>query len=89
MRPESWSTNPTAFRWCSSSSILGRHLLTDVLACREQCLDAFLDRYLECVKLHKGVRAIASAAWPRLLESDLLPFMTWGDEHFREASDRP
>ncbi len=52
------------------SSILGRHLLTDTLAYRDDDLAVFIDRYIQYAHVHQGVRAIAHIAWPLLLETD-------------------
>jgi hypothetical protein len=60
------------------SSLLGRHLFTDLLARRDAHLGTFLDNYTICVRLHEGIRAITSLSWPYLLESDLAPFLAWG-----------
>jgi hypothetical protein len=54
---------------------LGRHLLTDTLARR---LPRFLDRWVQHVVVHRGLRAVASEAWPALIESELEPILFWG-----------
>ncbi|KAH8650983.1 hypothetical protein BX600DRAFT_387490 [Xylariales sp. PMI_506] len=59
------------------SSILGHHLLADTLARRDPGgLDAFMDHYVQCVKAHRGVLAVASGAWPLLMESQLEPALS-------------
>ncbi len=62
------------------SSLLGRHLLIDVLARRDSDFETFLDKYTECIKLHKGIREIAASAWPYLIETELSPYLAWGRE---------
>ncbi|KAI1503073.1 hypothetical protein F5X99DRAFT_376684 [Biscogniauxia marginata] len=60
------------------SSLLGRHLLADVLANRNPELSSFLDNFIQYVRLHRGVKVIASGNWHLLIASDLLPFIRWG-----------
>lgn len=59
------------------SSILGRHLLVDTLAARTD-LSGFLDRYVQYVAIHRGLRAVASASWPLLVRSELRELLSWG-----------
>ena len=59
------------------SSLLGRHMLIDTLAARAD-LPSFLDRYVQYVGIHRGLRAVASAAWPLLVRSELRPLLSWG-----------
>lgn len=59
------------------SSLLGRHLLIDTLAARSD-LGSFLDRYVQYVGIHRGLRAVASASWPLLIRSELKPLLSWG-----------
>ncbi|KAH8692877.1 hypothetical protein BGW36DRAFT_385395 [Talaromyces proteolyticus] len=59
------------------SSILGLHLLTDTLAERTSgSLDAFVEKYVQCIEIHRGVYSIAIAAWPYLMKSDLEPVIS-------------
>ncbi|RSL42416.1 hypothetical protein CEP53_012206 [Fusarium sp. AF-6] len=60
------------------TSTLGRHLLIDTLARREPDLPRFLDRWVQHVAVHRGLRAVASEAWPALVESELEPVLSWG-----------
>ena len=62
------------------SSTLSRHLLTDVLARRDSDLNVFMDHFMASAQMHTGIRAVAHAAWPLLLESDLSPYMVIGRE---------
>ena len=59
------------------SSLLGRHLLIDTLAARVD-LPSFLDRYVQYVGIHRGLRAVASASWPLLVRSELRELLSWG-----------
>lgn len=59
------------------SSLLGRHLLIDTLAARSD-LGSFLDRYVQYVGIHRGLRAVASSSWPLLIRSELKPLLSWG-----------
>ena len=67
------------------SSTLSRHLLTDVLARRDSDLNVFMDHFMACTQMHTGIRAVARAAWPLLIESDLSPYMVIG----RELGNKP
>jgi hypothetical protein len=59
------------------SSILGHHLLADTLAKRDPGgLDAFMENYVHCIKIHRGIHTIAMTAWPQLMESDLEPILS-------------
>lgn len=58
------------------SSVLGHHLLADMLAKREPGgLDAFITHYTQCVETNRGIYTLAKAAWPLLMESELEPVM--------------
>ena len=59
------------------STLLGYQLLADALTARGAGLDAFLERFLQCIETHRGVHAIAESAWPLLLESELQPVLSW------------
>lgn len=59
------------------SSLLGRHLLVDTLAARADLI-SFLDRYVQYVGIHRGLRAVAGASWPLLVRSELRPLLAWG-----------
>ncbi|KAM5368017.1 hypothetical protein ACJZ2D_009731 [Fusarium nematophilum] len=60
------------------TSTLGRHLLIDNLARREPDLPRFMDRWVQQVAVHRGLRAVAFEAWPPLVESELEPILAWG-----------
>ncbi|RMI97517.1 hypothetical protein CDV36_016220, partial [Fusarium kuroshium] len=60
------------------TSTLGRHLLIDTLARWEPDLPRFLDRWVQHVAVHRGLRAVASEACPALIESELEPILSWG-----------
>lgn len=58
------------------SSILGHHLLADMLSKRHsKGLEEFLPEYLQCLDLHKGIYTIAKTAWPMLMETELGPIL--------------
>jgi hypothetical protein len=60
------------------SVVLGHHLLADTLAKRDSSgLGAFMAHYLQCVEMHRGIYAIATTAWPLLMESELEPILSW------------
>lgn len=45
------------------SSLLGQHVLFDVFSSRDH-LSSILDGLVQCLGVHRGIRTIASAAWP-------------------------
>lgn len=59
------------------ASLLGRHLIVDLLARREPDLDRFMPYYVEFCKIGSGIGAVAHAAWPLLLDSDIKTFLLW------------
>lgn len=62
------------------SSILSRHSLVDTLNARPRAFAEFLDSFVQCARLYKGIRAVVTGvSWASLLESDLAPFLKWGN----------
>jgi hypothetical protein len=59
------------------ASLLGRHLLVDMLAKRETDLNLFLEHYLEFVRIHSGIKLIVHTAWPFLIDSGMKEFLLW------------
>ncbi|KAK4454568.1 hypothetical protein QBC34DRAFT_136152 [Podospora aff. communis PSN243] len=59
------------------ASLLGRHLLIDMLARRETDLNLFLEHYLEFVRIHSGIKLIVHSAWPFLIDSGMKDFLMW------------
>ncbi|KAK1757914.1 hypothetical protein QBC47DRAFT_296147 [Echria macrotheca] len=59
------------------ASALGRHLLPDLWARRDDDFNVYLDHYVEFVKIHTGIKLITHAAWPFLLDSGMKTFMLW------------
>ncbi|KAJ3544146.1 hypothetical protein NM208_g1833 [Fusarium decemcellulare] len=58
------------------SSILGRHILVDVLVHRGLDFADFLSRLIQGIRLHRGTRAVAAAhGWASLLKSEIGPLM--------------
>ncbi|KAJ3580051.1 hypothetical protein NPX13_g513 [Xylaria arbuscula] len=60
------------------SSLLARHTLIDVLALRHLDFSSFLDRFVQCVRIHRGKRAIVESRWSVLSSSELGPFIGQG-----------
>jgi hypothetical protein len=58
-------------------SLLGRHLLADLLANRDADFAAFFARYLEFLTVSRGLMAMSMAAWDLLLESDIKHLVIW------------
>ncbi|KAE8157655.1 hypothetical protein BDV40DRAFT_292476 [Aspergillus tamarii] len=53
------------------SSALAIHILCDKLVFRSPDFSAFLDHFIQSLKLHRGVRAITNESWHLLLQSPL------------------
>ncbi|KAF4476407.1 hypothetical protein CGGC5_v014372 [Colletotrichum fructicola Nara gc5] len=61
------------------SSVLGRHILADVLHDDGLDFPSFLHRFVHGVRIHGGVKAVAAQQdWVSLLETELGPLMTRG-----------
>ncbi|GFF68415.1 hypothetical protein IFM47457_02054 [Aspergillus lentulus] len=60
------------------SGILGLHTLCDVLVYRDNDFDQFVDKFVQCFRLHRGVRAICGKSWDMLHQSVLKPLLTDG-----------
>ncbi|KAI1009406.1 hypothetical protein LB504_002956 [Fusarium proliferatum] len=61
------------------SSVLGRHMLVDVLARRDADLETFIDRFTQGARVHRGVRAVTTAQeWEILLTSKVGPLIMKG-----------
>ncbi|KAK7743075.1 hypothetical protein SLS62_010707 [Diatrype stigma] len=58
------------------SSTLARHVLADTLASQDLDAGTFIQHYLRYVQIHRGLRAIASSAWPHIADSDLHVFLS-------------
>ncbi|KAK4150667.1 hypothetical protein C8A00DRAFT_36726 [Chaetomidium leptoderma] len=61
-------------------SLLGRHLLADLLARRDSDFGDFLDRFLELLSISRGLMAMSVAAWDLLLQSDIKHLVLWALE---------
>ncbi|CAK7203580.1 hypothetical protein SEUCBS139899_006315 [Sporothrix eucalyptigena] len=59
------------------SSVLGHHLFADSLSRRDDSLDKFLEHYVQCSQLQRGVHAIATTTWPFLIASEFAPILQW------------
>ncbi|ORY59548.1 uncharacterized protein BCR38DRAFT_488578 [Pseudomassariella vexata] len=60
------------------STLIGMHLMSDTIAFRDSELDPFLTRFLNYLRLHRGVRAISSNCYNLLIQSELEPVLAWG-----------
>ncbi|KAM3500444.1 hypothetical protein MY10362_006402 [Beauveria mimosiformis] len=68
------------------SSLLSRHSLVDTLNTRQGNFAAFLDSFVQCAQLQRGIRAVVEdVSWSSLLESDLAPLLEWGASRAHEA----
>lgn len=61
------------------SSMLGTHTLCDSINYRESNFTCFLDKFVDCLRLHQGVRVVAKSSWKTLRESDLEPMLAAGE----------
>ncbi|KAL4993223.1 hypothetical protein BDV10DRAFT_198511 [Aspergillus recurvatus] len=72
---------------CLFSVVLGHHLLADTLTlalaqsvpaagCGDCGLDAFLERYVQCLETHRGVYTVAMGGWSLLMETELAPVLS-------------
>ncbi|KAK4248212.1 hypothetical protein C7999DRAFT_13833 [Corynascus novoguineensis] len=61
-------------------SLLGRHLLADLLARRDADFGDFLARFLEFLSISRGLMAMSVAAWDLLLQSDIKHLVLWALE---------
>ncbi|KAL4923674.1 Zn(II)2Cys6 transcription factor domain-containing protein [Aspergillus undulatus] len=53
------------------TSILAIHTLVDNLIYRADDFDTFLDDFVQCLRLYRGVRAVADQSWDYLAQSSL------------------
>ncbi|KAL4988101.1 hypothetical protein BDW68DRAFT_99346 [Aspergillus falconensis] len=74
---------------CLFSVVLGHHLLADTLTLAlaqrvpaAGCggggggLNAFLERYVQCLETHRGVYTVAMSGWSLLMETELAPVLS-------------
>lgn len=66
-------------------SLLGRHLLSDLLARRDAGFGDFLTRFLEFLSVSRGLMAMSVAAWDLLLQSDIQHLVLWALEISQSA----
>lgn len=57
------------------ATLLGIHVLCDVLANHHHALDAFVSAFVGYARLHRGVRAVTNRYWKQILQSDLKPLL--------------
>ncbi|PVH79094.1 hypothetical protein DL98DRAFT_560910 [Cadophora sp. DSE1049] len=60
------------------SSFLGIHVLFDTLLFRPADFSLFVGRFIEYLRLHRGVFTIVKGSWSRLQETDLRPLLGAG-----------
>lgn len=66
-------------------SLLGRHLLADLLARRDADFGNFLGRFLEFLYISRGLMAMSVSAWDLLLQSDIKHLVLWALEISQSA----
>lgn len=57
------------------SSFLGVHVMFDTLLFRPTDFTQFLDRFIGCLRLHRGVYTFAKGSWSSLSSSDIAPLI--------------
>jgi hypothetical protein len=57
------------------SSCLGMHVLSDKLLFRPDDFEAFLDDFIQSLRMHRGVRAVTNQSWHLLLQTPLKSFL--------------
>ncbi|GIJ86828.1 hypothetical protein Asppvi_005724 [Aspergillus pseudoviridinutans] len=57
------------------SSILGMHLICDTLVYRDHDFQAFLDRFIHYLRIHRGVRTVIGGNWNQMKETSLSPIL--------------
>lgn len=61
------------------SWMIGIHTLCDSLNYREPDLTSFLNKFVDCLRLHAGVRTVAKSSWHTLRGSELEPMLAAGE----------
>lgn len=57
------------------SAILGRHVLADTLTHCRSDFHLFIDRFLECVNLNRGIQTVVPPDWDYFGETEVDPFL--------------
>ncbi|KAJ5947872.1 hypothetical protein N7466_000887 [Penicillium verhagenii] len=70
------------------SSLLAMHVLSDKLIYRPQNFEEFLDYFILSLKMHRGVRAVASETWHLLLQTSLGPLLENEGKIFAQGISR-
>lgn len=60
------------------SSLLAMHTLCDVVGFHDGDFSNFLNGFIRCLDLHRGIRAVTSHSWALLKNSDLQPILEVG-----------
>lgn len=71
------------------SSTLGLHVLCDTLAFDRLDFHAFIDRFVECINLHRGVRIVLSPNWESLNDLPELEPLFRATKHAHPGPDAP
>lgn len=57
------------------SAILGRHVLADALTLCSSDFRFFIDRFVECINLNRGIKSVTPPAWDYLYSTEIQPFL--------------
>ena len=69
------------------ASFIAAHLLCDTLQHEQASLDHFINKFTNCLTIHRGIVVISSQCWDLLRETELGPRLRLGAELIREKSE--
>ncbi|KAH8691165.1 hypothetical protein BGW36DRAFT_305166 [Talaromyces proteolyticus] len=70
------------------SSCLAMHVLSEKLLFRPHDFEAFLDHFIQSLRMHRGVRAVTSESWHLLLQSPLKSLLENEGKRLEHGSSR-
>ena len=69
------------------SSFLGIHVLFDTLLYRPADFSLFIDRFVGCLRLHRGVYTLAKGSWALLQDTELRPLIITREQGETEGNE--
>src|SRR5690606_33044628 len=60
------------------ASLLSLHALADTLTYQRADFDVFLDRFIECIQLHRGILYIVRPLYQVLMQTEVEPIIALG-----------
>lgn len=58
------------------TTFLSLHVLAETLAYHRSDFHHFIDRFIECIHLHRGIRTVVKPAWEQLLQTEVEPILS-------------